>query len=100
MPSTECLSQLRRTQLPCAGSFQHSHLDVQTRGRDHVDQGIEGEKIDLAAHQIRDPGLRHAQELSGLNLAQLGSGDMTLERQRARGSGLKYEPLPTRGQLY
>src|SRR6185437_14348217 len=54
----------------CNGSsrFQHAHLHVQTRCRSHVDQCIEAEQVDLAAHQVRNAWLRYAEQLGGLCL--------------------------------
>jgi hypothetical protein len=39
---------------------------MQAGGADHIDQGIETKQFYLAAHEVRDTRLRHAQQLGSL----------------------------------
>jgi hypothetical protein len=42
---------------------------MQAGSSNYIDQGIETEQLDFAAHKIRDTRLRHAKQLGGLRLA-------------------------------
>jgi hypothetical protein len=41
---------------------------MQTRGPDHIDQGIEAKQFDLATREIRDTRLGNTKQLGGLRL--------------------------------
>jgi hypothetical protein len=53
-----------------SGCVRDTHLNMQTGGPDHIDQGIEAEQFDLAAHEIGDTRLRNAKQFGGLRLAE------------------------------
>jgi len=47
-----------------SGSFLHVHFNVQPSGG-HVNQRVEAKQVDLAAHQVGDTRLRHAEQPGG-----------------------------------
>jgi hypothetical protein len=64
---------------------RQTHFDPQIRRRRHVDQRVEAEQFDLAAHQVRDARLRHTEQLCRLALRQTRSRDTILQRHHQRG---------------
>lgn len=54
------------------------HLDAYAGSASHVHGSVEGEEVDLAAHQVRDARLCYAEEPGRLSLAELGVGDVLL----------------------
>ena len=45
-----------------SGRLQHAQFDVHAGGGCHVHQRIEAEQVDLAAHQVGDAWLSHAEQ--------------------------------------
>ena len=60
-----------------SGSVGDAHFHVQTGGGRHVHQAVEAKQLDLPAHEVGHAGLRHAEHLGGLALAQ-PSKELTL----------------------
>src|SRR5690606_24670353 len=55
-----------------------------SRRHGHVDQRVESEEVDLAAHQVGNARLRHAKPASRLGLCPSLVGNMFLERDHER----------------
>lgn len=70
------------------GCFDHAHFNVQSCSGGHVHQRIESEQVDLAAHQIGDAWLSHAEQLGGLCLAHFCAGQVVLQRRHQNGAQL------------
>ena len=47
-----------------------SHIDLQAGMRQHGDEGIHIETLDLATHEVADPRLGYAEALSGAFLGK------------------------------
>src|SRR5439155_25077360 len=57
----------------------HVHSHAYARTRQHVDEGVDAEQLDLAAHEVANPRLRHAEQLCCRGLRELPSLDQPLD---------------------
>ena len=69
-----------------SGRLAIAHVNVKPSGTGHVDQRVQPEQIDLAAHQIRNAWLRDPEKLRDLRLAHFGLGKVALQRRHLVGA--------------
>ncbi len=78
---------------------------MDSRGCEHVDQGVDGEEVDAASDEAGDARLSGAELLRGFALSQALFGGVLLEREHERGtrlhvfgkSGRLFERVPDTG---
>src|SRR6266581_9417421 len=66
-----------------SGSSLHFHFDAHARAPEHVDERVEAEVADLAAHDIIQPRLRHTELLCSFALSR-PAGDIANARHQLR----------------
>ena len=62
------------------------HFDVHAGSRKHVDKRVDGEEVDLAAHEAGDARLGDFEELGSFSLAEAFTLDVLSESDHERGT--------------
>jgi len=64
---------------------RYAKFHLKAGAGEHVDKCVDAEQIDLAAHEVTDPRLGHAEERGGLGLGQSAIlNDLTQRRHEGR----------------